>query len=236
LVSYTGYLLESRLMSASKGSVLRLPANLMMNHFDEWAATYDNELQAEWAKFPFAGYETVLATIVNLVLKSGATRMLDLGMGTGTIASQVMEARPGIDVWGIDFSEQMLARAKKKAPRAHLIQADLDQDLIQLVLPSFNAIVASYVLHELPDEKKAAIIVHLLEHRLESRGLLAIGDIAFASATQLSDIRQAEVERWDDDEHYFIADEFLQYMRKQGIEGDYVQLSVCAGVFTFNNR
>lgn len=205
-----------------------------VEHFDEWAITYDDDLRTGMDQFPFAGYDTVLDALVALVQRSDATRVLDLGIGTGTLAHRLVEASPHIEVWGVDFSAEMLERAKRKVPAAHLIHADLDQDLPGLSLPCFDVVVSSYVLHELPDERKCAIINHLLEHRLEPAGVLGVGDIAFADESQQDAIRRA-TQHWDDTEHYFIADVFLRRVREQDISGDYCQLSPCAGVFTFRS-
>src|SRR5258708_1985206 len=54
----------------------------------------------------------------------GARRILELGCGTGRVTEVL--SRHG-QVIGVDLLFEMLRRAAKKAPRAHLVAADLRQ-------------------------------------------------------------------------------------------------------------
>ncbi len=205
-----------------------------VDHFNDWATTYDAEV-GSWADdFPFAGYDMVLTIMTDLIVQSGATRVLDLGIGTGNLASQIVMMRPDIEIWGIDFSTKMLEQARQKVPDGAFIEADLTRDLPRLALPRFGGIVASYVLHELPDDEKVSLIEDLWRHRLEPGGLLVVGDIAFADSAQRAAIRSTLADRWDESEHYFAAQDLLQRLAARDIAGDYRQVSMCAGIFTFD--
>ncbi len=174
----------------------------------------------------------MLEEVADVALRSAAARVLDLGIGTGNLSEALLRRDPDLEIWGVDFSGEMLERAGRKLPAAHLIQADIRR-LPDLELPRFDAAVSSYVLHELPDEEKAKLIGHLIGHRLEPGGVLVIGDIAFETQGQLDKVRELSEPHWDDTEHYFVADRFLRYMRDRGITGEYLQVSLCAGVFAF---
>lgn len=60
--------------------------------FDLWADGYDKSvgLSDEDGTYPFAGYKDVLNEIYNNVLSRGGT-VLDIGFGTGTLASKLYE-------------------------------------------------------------------------------------------------------------------------------------------------
>jgi ubiquinone/menaquinone biosynthesis C-methylase UbiE len=89
--------------------------------FDRWAKNYDTSVTD--GAFPFAGYEAILDEVVRLAEVRPAMRVLELGIGTGNLAGRFLQK--GCPVWGIDFSEEMLARARAKYPQIALVQADL---------------------------------------------------------------------------------------------------------------
>lgn len=66
----------------------------------------------------------------------GPTNLLDLGIGTGVVESQI---NPSVNITGIDISRQMLKNCRKKHPRANLIQGDINQ-LLSLVKKRFDLI------------------------------------------------------------------------------------------------
>ena len=128
--------------------------------FDAWAADYDAGVTSEEG-FPFAGYEAVLGRVVQRAAPQPAPseppqsqptlRVLDLGTGTGNLAARF--AALSAEVWGLDFSSQMLAEARENVPNATFLQADLLGDWP--TLPQFDRIVSSYLLHEFDLSAKA---------------------------------------------------------------------------------
>ncbi len=90
--------------------------------FDQWAATYDADVIQDGC-FPFDGYDRVLQRILDLAHFRPGMAVLELGVGTGNLTKLMSDL--GADVWGVDFSPEMLALAQEKVPNAHLAQADL---------------------------------------------------------------------------------------------------------------
>ncbi|MDP9366606.1 MAG: class I SAM-dependent methyltransferase [Chloroflexota bacterium] len=208
----------------------------MEGHFDRWAASYDADVRADPKGFPFAGYDAVLDALAETVRAAGARRVLELGIGTGNLAARVFAAVPGVELWGVDFSAGMLARAGVKVPRARLVRGEIE-DLVALSLPpTVDAVVAAYVLHELPDDRKLALIEGLLRERVAPGGVIAIGDIAFTDAAHFAAVREAQGASWDPSEHYFVADRFLAECAARGIAGEFRPLSFCGGVFVLRRR
>ena len=85
--------------------------------------------------------------------------VLDVGCGTGTLAL-LAKQRLGADgeVRGIDASEQMIERARKKA-RNENVDVTFETAVIEeLPFPdgTFDAVLSTFMLHHLPDDVKAA--------------------------------------------------------------------------------
>ena len=86
--------------------------------FDLWADGYDKSvgLSDEENVYPFAGYREILNRIYNTVLVRKNAVVCDIGFGTGVLTSRLADA--GCEVWGQDFSAEMLKIASRKMPSA----------------------------------------------------------------------------------------------------------------------
>jgi ubiquinone/menaquinone biosynthesis C-methylase UbiE len=87
----------------------------------------------------------------------GIQKILDIGAGTGFLSLILTEM--GYDVVGVDFSEEMLERAKKKAADQGLklkVEFKLDDaEALSFKSESFDAVVNRAVLWTLPNPKGA---------------------------------------------------------------------------------
>ncbi|MHB8642382.1 MAG: bifunctional demethylmenaquinone methyltransferase/2-methoxy-6-polyprenyl-1,4-benzoquinol methylase UbiE [Gaiellaceae bacterium] len=106
---------------------------------------------------------------VRAVVRPG-DRVLDAACGTGDLA--VLAARAGADVIGLDFSEAMLERARRKAPALDWVQGDL------LALPfddaSFDAATVGFGIRNVSDLARG---IDELRRVLRPGGRLAILEI-----------------------------------------------------------
>ncbi|BCV21253.1 class I SAM-dependent methyltransferase [Moorella sp. Hama-1] len=122
----------------------------MTEVFDRKAGDYD-----DW-------YQRPLGALVDRVEKEpiyayldphAGEYILDVGCGTGNFSLEL--ARLGVKVMGIDISEPMLARARKKAADAGLAVEFLHADAMNLPFAdnTFNKIVSVTALEFAPDLK-----------------------------------------------------------------------------------
>jgi putative AdoMet-dependent methyltransferase len=198
--------------------------------FDDWAEYYDRSIRDD-GTFPFDGYEQVLDEIVRAAGAQPGMRVLDLGVGTGNLAARF--AAQGCALWGIDFSAEMLARAKEKLPEAVLVHVGLlDVWPAELHQP-FDRIVSSYVLHEFDLPTKMVLLQRLAGQHLATRGRIVVGDIAFPTTGARARARERLAEAWDEDEFYWAADETAEASRRADLLVRYKQVSSCGGVFEF---
>src|SRR5206468_2175110 len=89
--------------------------------------------------------------LLDAVAMSRGSRVLDVGTGPGIVAAAVM-ARGG-EVIGIDFSEAMLAEARRRNPAIEFRQASADA--LPFADGTFDAVVSNLVLHHLGRPEQA---------------------------------------------------------------------------------
>ncbi len=197
--------------------------------FDAWAEDYDETVQDE--SFPFLGYSQVLTAIVESAAPSPGEMVLDLGTGTGDLATRFVSH--GCRVWGVDFSEEMLERARQKSSLVTFVRADVLGHWPSELPPRFHQIVSAYLFHEFDMGTKVSMLQKLAFDHLMEGGRVVIGDIAFATADAWDHARRRWKPLWDEDEHYWIADRAIELCHETGLDASYTQISECGGVFVF---
>lgn len=195
--------------------------------FDAWATSYDASVGDE--DFPFIGYAQLLDTIVRLADVEPGMSVLDLGTGTGNLAARF--AAPGCEVWGTDFSAEMLARARAKLPGVKLVQADLSGEWPDVLARRFDRVVSAYVLHHFDLAGKVDLLCRLARNHLAAGGRLVIGDVAFQDREMRAQAHARWAQSWDEDEFYWAADEARDACATAGLRAVYTQVSICCGVF-----
>ena len=195
--------------------------------FDAWQAQYEADVAAcEAAEdYPFAGYTQLQQQMFDIVHAREGVSALDLGCGTGKLAAKLLEA--GHPVTAVDFSENMLAAARKNAPDARFLQAELKEVPQKLEGEQFDCIVAAYSMHHLPDEDKYALLSALKDH-LKPEGVIVLGDVSFPNRAGLEACREAYEDGWDDSEFYLVRDELEEALPQFDV--DCIPISFCADV------
>ena len=104
---------------------------------------------------------------------AGATRVLELGTGTGETARRVLARHPGAALTGIDASADMLAVAHDVLPGA-----DLRVSRLQDPLPAgtFDLVVSVLAVHHLDGPGKADLFARVAA-ALAPGGRFVVGDV-----------------------------------------------------------
>ena len=199
--------------------------------FESWAEKYDTAVSPAHLRFPFQGYQQVLDEVVRLVHATPHMEVLDLGIGTGNLAARLVGE--GCAVWGVDFSTQMLLKARAKLPETALVQANLLSDWPVKLQRSFDRVVSAYVFHEFDLKAKVDLLRRIASHHLSAGGRIVVADVAFPSLDDRATASRRWADRWDHDEFYWAADETFAACDQAGLEVTYQQVSSCGGVFTF---
>lgn len=111
--------------------------------YDRLAAGYDREGDTK----PANAYLERPATL-SLLPGIEGTRILDAGCGAGHLAEEL--AGRGATVVGLDASREMLAYARKRAPDADFVRADLGSDL-PFSDGAFDGVASSLAFHYVRD-------------------------------------------------------------------------------------
>jgi len=116
--------------------------------FDTWSAFYD------LAPVQWATYWPVHDAIVAALRGRDATRILDVGCGTGQLSARLARERPQARITGCDFSAGMLRHAAARTDAVGWVRGDA------CGLPfrdrSFDAVVSTEAFHWFPDQQRAA--------------------------------------------------------------------------------
>src|SRR3989338_8523010 len=106
----------------------------------------------------------------------GKAKVLELGVGTGLTAERILRKLPNADYTAVDFSEQMLAGARRR-----LSQYDVtfvNGDYSQIDLPNDNDLVVSVVgiHHQETDDDKRSLFQRVY-NSLNKTGAFIFGDL-----------------------------------------------------------
>jgi putative AdoMet-dependent methyltransferase len=196
-------------------------------YFNIWAQDYDATVEKtdQQDGFPFAGYEGVLRTIYQYINPRSPLRILDLGIGSGRLSHQLSLA--GCKITGVDFSENMLEKARALMPDATFIVHDLSAGLPSLD-GRFDAIISTYAMHHF-DYPKQIELINEMVHLLAPDGTIYIGDVVFCDREAADACHKNHADDWDESEYYFIYSELSQALAPS-IHAEYMPISWCGGV------
>ena len=200
------------------------------DEFDPWAESYDHDVTS-LNKFPFAGYEQALDTVVNLSAPKAGMYVMDIGTGTGNLALRF--AKRGCELWCIDFSEPMLEKAREKLPQAHFILHDLRANWPAELELLFDRIVSAYVFHHFDLNGKVNLCKELVTRHLKPNGRLVIADLSFQNQKKMDAFADSVGELWEA-EPYWLAEESLPALENANLNVNYAPVSVCAGVYSIS--
>ena len=163
-----------------------------MNHKEETRERFNADAKAYEERIikHVNGYLDMHQAISNFIPFKSQDKfsVLDLGMGSGRLAKEILEKFPNSTLIGIDFSEQMLnmsnARLADFGRRVKLSNMDFEKEI---PTENFNIVIMVLSLHHLQDADKRDLIVKLYK-RIKAPGALLIGDLTKSRTQRITNI------------------------------------------------
>jgi ubiquinone/menaquinone biosynthesis C-methylase UbiE len=128
-------------------------------------------------------YDELIAEVARALDHSArpVRAIVDLGIGTGALASACLESASRARVWGIDADPDMMAIARTRLGRQSRRVKMTTGNFLDEALPSCDAIVASYALHHIRTSPAKLAFYRRCYRALRPGGVLINGDCAPAS-------------------------------------------------------
>ncbi|HEU5243017.1 MAG TPA: class I SAM-dependent methyltransferase [Gaiellaceae bacterium] len=186
----------------------------------EWEWNPDTYLAEMAAEIP--GYEELQEAVVAATADVHATRVLELGTGTGESALRMQALHPHARWLGIDSSEAMLARARERLPDADLRLQRLEDELPP---GPFDLVVSALAVHHLDGAGKRELFSRVADV-LRPGGRFVLGDVVVPPAGQQGPIYIDRVMDLPDS-----VDDQLAWLRDAGLEAEASSVRVDLAVF-----
>src|SRR3954453_3976113 len=184
----------------------------------EWnPETYLAEMAVE-----IPGYGELQEAVVAARADVRATRVLELGTGTGAPTMRVRALHPEASWVGIDSSEAMLAWARERLPAADL---RLQRREDELPAGPFGLAVSALAVHHLDGAGKRDLFTRVARV-LEPGGHFVLGDVVVPAGDQDGPIHID----WEMDTPDGMEDQ-LAWLREAGFEADASSVRVDLAVF-----
>jgi SAM-dependent methyltransferase len=143
------------------------------------AQTVNLWTEADWAKRYLAERDDLphraeAYTALMEVLPAQPRRVLDLGTGDGYTLGLLRGVHPGLEGVGVDFSAEMLGRARARfagETGVEIVEHNLD-DPLPASLGRFDLVVSSFAIHHCVHERKRALYAEVFA-MLEPGGAFA---------------------------------------------------------------
>ena len=190
--------------------------------FDKWSETYDEDIKDE-KTYPFVGYSDIVEEII---YQAEGEKILDLGVGTGNISKILYDK--GYKITGLDFSTEMINKAKEKMPDGEFIVFDGNDSLPRFV-EDFDTVIMNYFIHHFNYMKQSEIIEGLMNISKK----IIIGDVMTKTKEEMIEVKDKNMDSWDDEEFYPIVDEIILNYPDYNIE--FIKKSYCSGVIVITH-
>ena len=137
---------------------------------------FEPDIYLEFVRSHVLHYDELQDTVAVATEALAATRILDLGAGTGETARRVLEKHPGARVVLVDASAEMLEAARLALPEDRVEQIIVRQLEDPLPDGPFDLVVSALAVHHLESAEKRLLFRRIAE-ALEPGGRFVLADV-----------------------------------------------------------
>jgi putative AdoMet-dependent methyltransferase len=181
-------------------------ANAEVFNHDNEAADYDQDVRNEVDPIR-TGYQDVLRWTIKEAKIDPASRVLELGSGTGNLSQLITSCG---EVVSVDVSEKMEAIAQPKLrhlTNRRFVKADI-LEVFAKRLGLFDTVISTYAIHHLTDREKQRLFALVFESLLPG-GRAVFGDLMVQNADQKRKKIQHYLLKGDQNTALAITEEFF---------------------------
>jgi ubiquinone/menaquinone biosynthesis C-methylase UbiE len=122
--------------------------------FSRWSRTYDRSI-LQWLLF--APSHRVLINRIRDSASNRPIKVLDVGCGTGVLASKIRANLARAEVYGVDLVSDMLAKgaARWRLHEAHVLPVQGDSERLPFASESFDVVTCANSFHHYPRQDRA---------------------------------------------------------------------------------
>ncbi len=207
-------------------------SELNRTNFDDEASEYDKSIFNK--SHSFQGLQGMVLTLIG-ASPPAEGRVLELGVGTGSLTALILDQFPSLELDGYDISDKMLEVAREKLrpyrDRVQIYQRDITVDI---PAGQYDVAVTVNTIHHINHRDKPRLIYRLYP-LLKPGGRLILGDRFSPGTDELAEMyedlrkREFEAQGFDQEsieeefspEHHTgsslaTIDEYITWMRKTG--------------------
>jgi ubiquinone/menaquinone biosynthesis C-methylase UbiE len=179
-------------------------------------------------------------------LDTGSPHLVDLGTGTGALASRCVGVLPHATLTAIDEDPDILALARKRLSD-HIEASFVEGSFVHRALPRCDAIVASLALHHVRTAAAKRELYERCRAALSPRGLLISADCHPSADERLATLERdawrahllqsysaqettSYFDAWAAEDVYFVLPDELELLRASGFAPDVVWRQGCFAV------
>jgi spermidine synthase len=172
-------------------------------------------------------------------LEDGSAHVVDLGTGTGALASRCLQVRPDASLIAVDEDAGILDLARRRLEAQGVSASFAHASFADFVLPPCDAVVASLALHHIRTAEAKRAMYRKCRSALRAGGLLVSADCCPSSHPRLAALERdawrahlhltyspEEAEgfftAWAEDDVYFCLPDELAMLRDAGFAPDVV--------------
>ena len=128
------------------------------DEFTRWSESYDRCI-LQWLLF---GPSHRAIRRIRTVVGDRPVSILDVGCGTGLLASRIREAQPEAKVWGVDLVSDMLRKGVDRWQRhsGHVLPVQGDSERLPFAAGSFDIVTCANSFHHYPHQDRAVAEMH----------------------------------------------------------------------------
>jgi tRNA threonylcarbamoyl adenosine modification protein (Sua5/YciO/YrdC/YwlC family) len=180
----------------------------------EWQFHFDPDTYMEMMRSEIPAYEDFQAAVVG-ASGDGASRVLELGTGTGETARRLLERHPAAELVGVDESAAMLAAARSALPANRV---SLHVGAIEDELPDgpFDLVASALCVHHLEGTLKRDLFARV-RSVLAPQGRFVLGDVVVPA-----DAADASIPLSDGFDHPSPLADQLQWLAETGFDAQVV--------------